>query len=209
MSINDTKIAPRRLPFPIGTKMFFYQSAAPIEWTIDATDNDRFLRVRSTVGGATAGPLNTVTATNPNLTHTHTTNSHTHGLQSHTHPFGVHTHDFPNGDGFSTTDGMANPSARINNNYRIRDDGSGWTNQSTVGLAVDGGSGTEGHHNHWMGNTSQSNTANVGTPQVSSVTASSNATTGSSSPSLATHSHSINANYRPAYVDCIKATLTG
>lgn len=208
--MSNTLIAPRRLPFPIGTKMFFYQATAPLEWTIDVTDNDRFLRVRNTVGGATAGPLNTVTVTNPSMLHGHTLNNHTHGLQSHTHLMTptptFHRHSFTNGDGASTTDGMANPSARINNNYRIRDDGAGWTNQSTVGLAVDGGAGTEGHHNHYADETGGPNTTNTGTPQLSSNTGSDNGTMPST---LGTHSHNIDTNYRPAYADCIKCTLTG
>ena len=41
--------------FPAGTKMVFVQAAAPSGWAIDATKNDRVLRVNSASGGAVGG----------------------------------------------------------------------------------------------------------------------------------------------------------
>lgn len=202
--MSNTLIAPRRLPFPIGTKMFFYQATPPLEWTIDVTDNDRFLRVRNTVGGATAGPINTTTASNPNLIHNHTLNGHTHGLQTHTHPFGAHTHSF---GPFGTTDGMTASNVFRNIAYRVHDNTVGWVNQPAAHLGVDAGaSTTEGHHNHYVPNTDISNFANTGTNELTNSTSGNSATMGNA---LGVHSHSINTNYRPAYADCIKATLTG
>lgn len=42
-------------PIPAGTKMLFFQAAAPTGWTQDVTQNDRVLRVVSTAGGGTGG----------------------------------------------------------------------------------------------------------------------------------------------------------
>lgn len=41
--------------FAAGTKIVFAQAAAPTGWVIDATHNDRVLRVNSTVGAGTGG----------------------------------------------------------------------------------------------------------------------------------------------------------
>ena len=41
--------------FPSGTKMVFYQAAAPIGWTIDAAVNDRAIVALSGAGGTTGG----------------------------------------------------------------------------------------------------------------------------------------------------------
>lgn len=43
--------------FEIGTKMPFYQAAAPVGWTQDVTINDRALRVVGTAGGGQGGSL--------------------------------------------------------------------------------------------------------------------------------------------------------
>lgn len=59
-------------PIPAGTKMPFYQSIAPTGWTIDASVNDRFVRIVSAAGGVTGGAFS-------NLSHTHTGGAHTHG----------------------------------------------------------------------------------------------------------------------------------
>ncbi len=58
-------------PIPAGTKMLFYQTIAPIGWTIDSSINDRFVRVVSATGGVIGGSFS-------NLPHTHTGPSHTH-----------------------------------------------------------------------------------------------------------------------------------
>lgn len=38
-----------------GTKSIFFQAAAPTGWTLDATQNDKVLRVNNTAGGGTGG----------------------------------------------------------------------------------------------------------------------------------------------------------
>jgi hypothetical protein len=77
--------------FASGTKMTFYQSAAPTGWTQNTDNNDKALRVVSGTGGSTGGthaltspPSNSHTHTNDlsAAAHTLTTaqlSSHTHG----------------------------------------------------------------------------------------------------------------------------------
>lgn len=86
-----------------GTKMLFYQAAAPTGWTAVAV-NDRFLRVVTaggtggTTGGSGLAPSSTIT-----LAHSHTVASHTHSISSdgsHTHSIssdGAHTHSLATG----------------------------------------------------------------------------------------------------------------
>ena len=66
------------IDIPSGTKMYFYQAAAPVGWTIDNTVTDQLLAFK---GGAQAynvagGTNGAGTWTQPN--HTHTGPSHTH-----------------------------------------------------------------------------------------------------------------------------------
>ena len=67
-----------------GTKMMFYQAAAPTGWTIDTTVTDNMLRIVDgtiLVGGAAGG-------TGDPVTHSHTTGSHAlteAEMPSHTH----------------------------------------------------------------------------------------------------------------------------
>lgn len=83
-----------------GTKMVFYQAAAPTGWTAVAV-NDKFLRVVTaggtggTSGGSGLAPSSTIT-----LAHSHTVASHTHSIaseSSHTHSTPAHTHTLVNG----------------------------------------------------------------------------------------------------------------
>lgn len=81
------------LLIPSGTRMVFYQAAAPFGWTQVTTQNDKALRVVSTTGGGTGGthPLSTPPAT----THSHTGPSHVHAGPSHSHNYAQvinHTH---------------------------------------------------------------------------------------------------------------------
>ena len=83
-----------------GTKMVFYQAAAPAGWTAVAV-NDKFLRVvtAGTTGGATSG----ATAASTSLSHTHTMGNHTHSISSD----GAHTHDLdPSGSGVTSGVGL-------------------------------------------------------------------------------------------------------
>lgn len=58
--------------FPSGTSMLFMQASAPVGWTLDATNNDRFVRISNTAGGGVGGTFG-------NFNHSHT-HSHTHTL---------------------------------------------------------------------------------------------------------------------------------
>ncbi len=83
---------------PSGTKMVFYQAAAPSGWTKDTTQNDKALRVVSGSGGGSGGthPLSSP----PSTAHTHTGPSHTHSGPSHRHSYSTviaHTHGFTTG----------------------------------------------------------------------------------------------------------------
>lgn len=68
---------------PSGTKMVFYQSSAPVNWTAVAL-NDKFLRV--VTAGGTGGSTGGTVAASTSLAHSHTVDSHTHTI-SHTHTF--------------------------------------------------------------------------------------------------------------------------
>jgi len=61
------------LSAPPGTRLVFYQAAAPTGWTLDTTNNDYMLRVVSSNGGGKGGTQSPVTA---NLDHVHATLGH-------------------------------------------------------------------------------------------------------------------------------------
>ena len=75
---DEFGITGKNFEFTSGTAMLFYQNAAPTGWTIDATNNDKFLRVVSSAGGVSGGAWNS-------LNHTHTGPSHTHSTPNHIH----------------------------------------------------------------------------------------------------------------------------
>lgn len=54
--------------FASGTKIAFFQATAPVAWTLDASVNDRFVRISSSSGGGTGGTFS-------NLSHSHTSNN--------------------------------------------------------------------------------------------------------------------------------------
>lgn len=56
--------------FSSGTVLIFPQASAPVGWTIDASVNDRFVRISNSAGGGTGGSW-------ANFNHSHT-HSHTH-----------------------------------------------------------------------------------------------------------------------------------
>ncbi len=72
---------------PSGTKMLFYQAAAPTGWTAVAL-NDKFLRVVSAGGtGGSSGGSGQTPSAGTNLAHTHTVAGHTHTIaHKHTTP---------------------------------------------------------------------------------------------------------------------------
>lgn len=83
--------------FASGTRIAFWQAAAPTGWTQITTNTDCMLRVVSTAGGGAGGtdsPTTMTSATMPSHTHTFTTGTesanHTHTDAGHTH-----TYSFP------------------------------------------------------------------------------------------------------------------
>jgi len=56
---------------PDGTKMYFYQAAAPTGWTIDSSADDRLLCINNSNGGTTNGSFSTITSSTEG-DHTHT-----------------------------------------------------------------------------------------------------------------------------------------
>lgn len=93
-----------------GTKLTFYQATVPLGWSQDVSDDNRFLRVTSSVGGGTGGSADP-TANMPTV-HTHsltTENEHTHTLlQSHTHTLSVAVSASGNFTADNTQDFMIN-----------------------------------------------------------------------------------------------------
>jgi hypothetical protein len=73
--------------FPTGTKMSFFQAAAPTGWTQDVTNNDAMLRVVSTAGGGTGG-VHSPILNNLVPSHTHTVSGSTTG-GSHEHTYNM------------------------------------------------------------------------------------------------------------------------
>lgn len=67
---DDIEIEALASGFPAGTKLPFYQAVAPVGWTLDASINDRFIRISNSAGGTTSGSFS-------NLSHFHP-HSHTH-----------------------------------------------------------------------------------------------------------------------------------
>ena len=88
---------------PHGSKMLFVQATAPVGWTIDATQNNKALRVVSAAGGATGGTIDfsaafSSTKLTEDDTHNHavTVNLHTltsaqSGLVEHNHVTNINT----------------------------------------------------------------------------------------------------------------------
>lgn len=58
------------LSAPTGTKIPFFNTAVPLGWTQDASNNDAMLRVVNSAGGGTGGTVSPVTL---NWSHTHST----------------------------------------------------------------------------------------------------------------------------------------
>lgn len=75
--------------FPAGTKMVFFQAAAPTYWTKDAIYNDMALRVVSGAGGGIGGTHDF--SAPPSTAHVHTGPSHVHAVAAHVHATSGHT----------------------------------------------------------------------------------------------------------------------
>ncbi len=150
---------------PSGTKMVFYQAAAPSGWTKDASQNDKALRVVSGSGGGSGGthPLSSP----PSTAHTHTGPSHTHSGPSHRHTYntviahthgfttglsGNHTHSVPEG-GFEAVPPWG---YKYNDSYRNR------APQTTGSAGAHTHTGTTNSTGSSSGNTSYSGTGQTG-----------------------------------------------
>ena len=70
-------------PFPSGTVMVFYQTAAPTGWTKSTSHNNKALRVVSGNGGGNGGTHDL--SSPPSLAHTHSGGSHDHTIGAHSH----------------------------------------------------------------------------------------------------------------------------
>ena len=161
--------------FP-GTTLPFYQSAAPIGWTLLTGNNDKALRVVNTSGGTTGGtnPMST------GLSHSHTVNSHTHDLANHTHQMASHTHSTPNHQHLFDYNGPVNYTTLANSVLRTPDsDGnSNWA----VGGTTGGSNGSREIKNQ----TQNSGASTTGVPSTNTSNGPSTNTSGATSPSTDT-----------------------
>jgi len=71
------------LIFEAGTKMVFYQAAAPVGWTQLTDQNDKALRVVANTGGGQGGVHGL--SSPPSTAHTHSVPTHHHALPDHSH----------------------------------------------------------------------------------------------------------------------------
>lgn len=88
-----------------GTKMAFFQAAAPTGWTQDATNNDAMLRVVSGTGGGTGGSASPTTGLTATDSHTLTTSempAHTHDVQNVLNTTGASYGAFSNTGNYGT-----------------------------------------------------------------------------------------------------------
>jgi len=81
---NDENIHSQQMPAASIT--FFYQAAAPLNWTKLTSHNDKILRIISGAGGGTVGGVTGISSVF-SLAHTHviSSSSHRHYINSHTH----------------------------------------------------------------------------------------------------------------------------
>jgi len=112
-----------QVSFPSGTKMIFFQAAAPTGWTQDTANNDKALRVVSGSGGGSGG----FTAFSSAFTHTHSdsfaSSAHTlttSEIPAHKHPSGSNSSaSFPSGSNvgilLDRTSGFANQTRHTDN----------------------------------------------------------------------------------------------
>ena len=112
------------LPFPSGTRLPFAQASAPTGWTQDTTQNNKMMRVVSTVGGTTGsggtggygyGGSSDPTLMNVVPAHTHAVSATTSTESAtHTHTDSGHAHNFAGAYANSMGSGNAWPGADTN-----------------------------------------------------------------------------------------------
>lgn len=131
--ITDLRAWPMSTPeaFASGTKMAFFQAAAPTGWTQDTSSslNDRALRVVNGTGGGTGGTHGVSAPPSTSHNHGHTISAGNHTLTISQIP--GHTHS-----GESVEDGISgNPDLDHGTNYSSQPD-------------ITGSTGGGGAHNH-------------------------------------------------------------
>jgi len=206
---GDVKLNQLDNYFATGTKLNFYQAAAPTGWTQDTTASlaNRSLRVVTGAGGGTGGShdLNSP----PSIAHTHTGPSHTHTGPSHTHtgPSHTHTHSLSAAAHTLTLDQLPahSHSWAVNScggyNYYV-----GGTQLTTgcspahpgmtgsVGVASNGGG--QSHSHNMSGSITSEGTGATGSSGTGATGSSGTGTSGSTTPTA----------FAPKYVDIILAS---
>lgn len=197
----NSQLAPRRLPFQIGTTTVFVQAAPPAGW-IQEVINDRFLRVVSAGGGVTAGPDN-ATTNSVDLAHSHTIPSHDHTMGTHTHD-ATHNHNLPDDTigmvdfTYSSIEGGAAA-------YDVKDNSDGF--DDIFHIRVDGGANNEGQHDHEIAGVVNGSVTGTSTGDTIASPDSTLNTSGTSDPASVSmvHTHTVASNFRPRYKDVIIA----
>lgn len=143
------------LTAPTGTKMVFYQAAAPTGWTAESV-NDKFLRV--VTSGGTGGTTGGTVAASTSLAHSHTVASHTHSISSdgtHTHSTPAHQHQLDYTlQNLDNTDGTVSPVISANTDGASIGTPSGvnFSNRRYIKNQTQnsgsGTSGSDGSHSH-------------------------------------------------------------
>jgi hypothetical protein len=182
-------------PFPSGTVMVFYQTAAPTGWTKSTSHNNKALRVVSGNGGGNGGTHDL--SSPPSLAHVHTAAAHTHTAAAHTHTSAAHSH----GDNFSAAAHTLTIAQMPSHNHgisrttaspyqNVRNDGGGNGGYTTYSSSTGGG----GSHSHSISGSVSSNTPGATgstTPSASGSTTPGNS--GSTTPTA----------FAPKYIDVI------
>ena len=198
---GDVKLNQLDNYFATGTKLNFYQAAAPTGWTQDTTASlaNRSLRVVTGAGGGTGGShdLNSP----PSIAHTHTGPSHTHTGPSHTHTGSSHTHTHSLSAGAHTLTTAQMPSHTHSMNAPTSSIGVSWWGGSSAsgpssGTST-GSSGSNGSHSHNMsGSIASGGTGATGSSGTGATGSSGTGTSGSTTPTA----------FAPKYVDIILAS---
>ncbi len=115
--------------FASGTKLVFPQASVPTGWTLDATHNDKALRIVNGTGGGTGGSLAFSTAFSRTATDTHALSIAE--MPSHTHVIS----QIRNNDGAGTA-GVAGIGTIAGGSYATDSAGSGTAHSHTMDIRV-------------------------------------------------------------------------